>query len=70
MRKDNRVSLQCRNQIWQSSERVKHQALVYDIIPLTTVITRKLSVSGQIFVGVQIAVGLYQTTELYQAFLL
>ena len=49
---------------------VKHQALVYDIIPSTTAVfsyaigSRKLSANEQFFVGAQTIVSLLQTTQI------
>ncbi len=48
------------------------QALVYDILPLTTAVfsypigSRKLSANEQFFVGAQTVVGLLQTTQIKQ----
>ena len=48
----------------------KLQALVYDILPSTTVVfsyvigSRKLSANEQFFVGVQTVVSLFQTTKI------
>ena len=49
---------------------VKHQALVYNILPLTTAVfsyaieSRKLSANEQFFVGAQTVVSLLQTTQI------
>ena len=49
---------------------VKHQALVYDILPSTTAVfsyvteSRKLSANEQFFVGAQTVVSLSQTTQI------
>ena len=51
---------------------IKLQALVYDILPSTTVVfsnaigSRKLSVNEQYFVGAQTVVRLLQTTQIKQ----
>ena len=51
---------------------VKLQALVYDILPSTTVVfsytigPRKLSANEQFFVGAQTVVSLLQTTQIKQ----
>ena len=50
--------------------RTKLQALVYDILPLTTAVfsyaigSRKLSANEQFFVGAQTVVSLLQTTQI------
>ena len=52
--------------------KIKLQALVYDILPLTTAVfsyaigSRKLSANEQFFVGVSTVVSLLQTTQIKQ----
>ena len=57
---------------WHTPERIKLQALVYNILPSTTTVfsytigSRKLSANEQFFVGAQTVVSLLQTTQIKQ----